>query len=84
LSPSGRAAAKSSASQLPSKPAHPRAKSPVRAAKSPPGPGRPRCPHGQVEEERTYDGGVVVAFCADECGSKLKRCPDCGIWENYK
>lgn len=92
---SGRAPAKSSISsphRPSSKPAlsrPPRMKSPTpsllaEAVKSPAGPGRPRCPHRRVDGERSYDAGVVVAICADGCGSKLKRCPDCCIWENYK
>jgi len=86
---SGRAPAKSSISSPAPSRRPPRMKSPTpsllaEAAKSPAGPGRPRCPHRRVEGERTYDAGVVVAICADGCGSKLKRCPDCCIWENYK
>jgi len=50
------------------------------------GVGRPRCKHSRITDiyYSSKSVGACTATCLDTCGSRIKQCPDCKIWDNYK
>jgi hypothetical protein len=47
------------------------------------GPGRPRCKHATRCKVKLYKFETMTATCTDNCQSRIKKCQNCGIWDNY-